>query len=291
MIFPQAPGLWFQEGILLLARGDLAGSRQCFEAVLRLPDQCNYFGVDANLDSRARHNLAFVLRQLGLPAEAEAHWQVTIGQTPEFEPAWLALLELLLEHDRRADAEALLLKLEGKVYRDAIWPGIAARLMLARGDVGGACRILEEAVSKTPNALWLRTLLADILLCATTDLRRGEHHLRQILALAPNELQTRRKLAALMANKTGSSSPAPVVSTSGSPGLPVPSPVGHELSGPAARISLCMIAKNEERNLGPCLRSVEGLIDDIVVVDTGPRIERENRNPPRSAAFRFCLGG
>ena len=35
------------------------------------------------------------------------------------------------------------------------------------------------------------------------------------------------------------------------------------------KISLCMIAKNEEQNIGRCLRSVKGVVDEIIVVDTG----------------------
>ena len=35
------------------------------------------------------------------------------------------------------------------------------------------------------------------------------------------------------------------------------------------KISLCMIVKNEEANLEACLRPVCGLVDEIVVVDTG----------------------
>ena len=35
------------------------------------------------------------------------------------------------------------------------------------------------------------------------------------------------------------------------------------------RISLCMIVKNEERFLENCLKSVQGLVDEIVIVDTG----------------------
>ena len=34
-------------------------------------------------------------------------------------------------------------------------------------------------------------------------------------------------------------------------------------------ISLCMIVKNEERVLGRCLDSVQGIADEIVIVDTG----------------------
>lgn len=34
-------------------------------------------------------------------------------------------------------------------------------------------------------------------------------------------------------------------------------------------ISLCMIVKNEEDVLARCLQSVQGLVDEIVIVDTG----------------------
>jgi len=36
-----------------------------------------------------------------------------------------------------------------------------------------------------------------------------------------------------------------------------------------ARISLCMIVRNEEQNLRRCLQSVTGAVDEIIVVDTG----------------------
>ena len=34
-------------------------------------------------------------------------------------------------------------------------------------------------------------------------------------------------------------------------------------------ISLCMIVKNEEMNLKRCLDSVAGLVEEIVIMDTG----------------------
>ncbi len=49
----------------------------------------------------------------------------------------------------------------------------------------------------------------------------------------------------------------------------------HTLKGRSAKLpperflSLCMIVKNEERVLGDCLRSVRGVVDEIVIVDTG----------------------
>ena len=46
-------------------------------------------------------------------------------------------------------------------------------------------------------------------------------------------------------------------------------------------ISLCMIVKNEERNLPRCLDSVQDLVDEIVIVDTG------SSDATRAAALRY----
>ena len=35
------------------------------------------------------------------------------------------------------------------------------------------------------------------------------------------------------------------------------------------KLSLCMIVKNEEEMLPDCLESVEGIVDEIILVDTG----------------------
>ena len=44
-------------------------------------------------------------------------------------------------------------------------------------------------------------------------------------------------------------------------------PITHARSSP--NLSVCMIVKNEEENLGDCLKSIRGFADQIVVVDTG----------------------
>jgi glycosyltransferase involved in cell wall biosynthesis len=41
------------------------------------------------------------------------------------------------------------------------------------------------------------------------------------------------------------------------------------VAGRRMRVSLCIIAKNEEHNIGDCLRSAAGLCDEVIVVDTG----------------------
>ena len=56
-------------------------------------------------------------------------------------------------------------------------------------------------------------------------------------------------------------SPAPTAAPA--PATPVATPAG------AGRLTLCMIVCDEEHRLGHCLDSVQGLVDEIVVVDTG----------------------
>ncbi|HKI33740.1 MAG TPA: glycosyltransferase [Gemmataceae bacterium] len=51
---------------------------------------------------------------------------------------------------------------------------------------------------------------------------------------------------------------------------PAPAAAGPAVStNGRPRVSLCMIVKNEEHHLPDCLRSVAGLFDEVIVVDTG----------------------
>ena len=62
-------------------------------------------------------------------------------------------------------------------------------------------RVLEETLSRQPNAVWLRIMLADLLLLIVHDENAAEAELRKIVAEAPNELQCRLKLAHLQAKR------------------------------------------------------------------------------------------
>ena len=46
-------------------------------------------------------------------------------------------------------------------------------------------------------------------------------------------------------------------------------------------VSLCMIVRNEERNLADCLEPIAHLFDEIIIVDTG------SRDRTREIAARF----
>src|SRR3989304_7047785 len=43
----------------------------------------------------------------------------------------------------------------------------------------------------------------------------------------------------------------------------------YKLKSPRPTLSLCMIVKNEEQFLGQCLDSVQDIVDEMIIVDTG----------------------
>lgn len=80
---------------------------------------------------------------------------------------------------------------------------------------------------------------------------------------------------------------APVAPKAGDDGVPTPnshriSPVNTAQLAPLEPgVSLCMIVKNEEKNLPECLSTVHDLFDEIIVIDTG------SSDRTRDAAQRF----
>lgn len=62
---------------------------------------------------------------------------------------------------------------------------------------------------------------------------------------------------------TAAPSPAPAVAT------PAPTPRAAPWQGREPRVTLCMIARNEERFLPECLTRARAAVDEIVLVDTG----------------------
>ncbi len=53
------------------------------------------------------------------------------------------------------------------------------------------------------------------------------------------------------------------------------------------KLSVCVITKNEERNLGACLKSIKQAADEIIVVDTGSQ-DRTKKVARHNGAKVFC---
>ncbi|MBM3883076.1 MAG: glycosyltransferase, partial [Verrucomicrobia bacterium] len=103
---------------------------------------------------------------------------------------------------------------------------------------------------------WL--LLADIALQAN-DPQRARDCAQQALALAPQWPPAARLLKQLPTHPTAKS---PAVALP-----PLPSRLPTHPSNP--RLTVLIIARNEERFIAACLRSVQNLADQVVLVDTG----------------------
>ncbi|MEE2657239.1 MAG: glycosyltransferase [Candidatus Latescibacterota bacterium] len=96
-------------------------------------------------------------------------------------------------------------------------------------------------------------------------------HLEAAAALQPERTEASQVLAQLRLSRGGD---AGTTVATGKTGLyeqsdSVASMAELENQHPDARLSLCMIVRNEEEKLATCLQSVQGLVDEIVVVDTG----------------------
>ena len=195
--FPDDLELWFEEGNLLLARGDLTEARRSFKTLLKMKHKRTFVGVNPDLMFHARHNLAVTFRALGIVREAEYHWLRVLHEAPDFGPAWLGVTELYLSQKRWRDIDHLLKLLESSKHAERIVPGLRARLALRKSNSAPSRQILEDAIRRFPNVLWLRLLLSDILAQVANDHSSAAHHLREILLRDPNNAIARQKLYAL----------------------------------------------------------------------------------------------
>jgi glycosyltransferase involved in cell wall biosynthesis/predicted Zn-dependent protease len=261
--YPDDPELLFWEGALRQGQGDLAGAEGCFLRVLALPPPERHFtSVDAGLQGyRARHALAEIYRGQGRLAEAEAHWRAAVAESPDFHPAWLNLAELYLGQGRYAELEQAAGRLRGGPHGEVNASVLRARGHLACKEFAPAQVLLDAAIAAHPKALWPRVVLSHVLLQEGKDWGAAEKALRDVLAIDPAHGEARHNLQVLLAQLgrapelNGTAQPTVVVAAAPANGR--------------ARVSLCLIVKDEEKNLPDCLGSAADLVDEIIVVDTG----------------------
>ena len=136
-----------------------------------------------------------------------------------------------------------------------------SRAALAAGDRAGAWRLAVEAVTGRPfhPEGWL--LLARIA-SEAGDLPRARACAEKGRELAPKWAPARDFAKAL---GRGGAKPTAREGT-----VPLEAlPEAWLKAGTRPRLSVCIITKNEERFIAQCLRSVQGVADQVVVLDTG----------------------
>ncbi len=265
--FPQDAELLFWEALLLQEGGDLTGAERCLLGVLGGRPAQDFMSVDAGLRGyRARHFLADLYRRQGRAAEAEAQWRAAVAERADFTPGWQGLAELFAEQDRWAELEWATEELRRLGQAAPLGGMLRPRALLARKEFAAARQLVGELISQEPEALPPRVLLSHVLLQEGKDWGAAERALREVLRLAPQDAEAWHNLALLLRQQGRPAEKEPPVEE------PPPEPTAVVCAPPADRrpkVSLCMIVRNEEANLRPCLESVADLVDEVVVVDTG----------------------
>jgi glycosyltransferase involved in cell wall biosynthesis len=130
---------------------------------------------------------------------------------------------------------------------------LAARNALRDRDIAGAWRLGCEAIEQRPFHPEGWVFLSEVA-NAAGHRSMARRCAERAMAQTPNWKPAKRALSSI-----GGGSDKPTVDLAGAPFR----------EGQPPRLSVCLIAKNEERFLDGCLKSVRGLADQIVLVDTG----------------------
>jgi tetratricopeptide (TPR) repeat protein len=202
-LYPEDAQLLFLEGLLHRELGDRPGAEACFLRLLESNERPHFASVAEGLRGhRARHNLAIVYREQGRLAEAEAQWKAALDEQPGFMPSWLGLGELYLAQVRLHDLDTVIAGLEHGVngYASVEVPILRARRRMARKEFSAARDVLEEAISRKPDAVYLWVILSHALLQEGKDWQQAEEALRTVLRLDPGNAEARNNLALLLAN-------------------------------------------------------------------------------------------
>jgi tetratricopeptide (TPR) repeat protein len=198
-LFPKNPELLFEEGLLHQARNNPIAAQRSFETILRLPRGAQFVGTDEGIFGHlTRHHLAIALRDQRQLLAAEEQWRLVTEQAPHYAPGWLALVEVLLQQQRFADAEILVGRSQAAPQAPLITPVLAARLQLARKEVAAAIDTLESALAAAPGNHWVRLFLCDIMNRHGVDPGRIEKHLQQILSMDAGHREAKARLADLL---------------------------------------------------------------------------------------------
>jgi glycosyltransferase involved in cell wall biosynthesis/Tfp pilus assembly protein PilF len=262
--FPDNAEMLFREGLILCEMGEFAAAEPCLRRLLELPPPPRPIGTeDPGVRGHvARHNLALLCLHQKRFAEAEANWLAAVNDRPDFAPAWFGLGDLWAGMGRLDEFEKMAHRLDQDPRRAAEATLVRARGHMARKNFPVARDLLVGAIARTPQALGPRLLLAHALVQEGRDWAVAEQALQDVLALVPGHAQARSMLERVQrerARPPAPPAPVPVPTLPLAPGRPRPT------------VSLTMIVKNEERNIGDCLKTAADLVDEIVVVDTGSK--------------------
>jgi len=198
-VYPQDAELLGQDAQMRLEQGDEAGAEACYLELLNGQEAPHFASVPVGLRGfLTRNNLALVYKKQGKWAEAEAQWRQAVQEAPFFYPALLGLEDaysVLRSGAGLAFVESCMARLPQGEVEAAV---TRARVHLLRREYRAAAALLERAIARAPEALRPRVLLSYVLLQEGRDPLAAERALRDVLALDPEDRETKQNLAALL---------------------------------------------------------------------------------------------
>ncbi|MBI2267562.1 MAG: tetratricopeptide repeat protein [Armatimonadetes bacterium] len=219
------------------------------------------------------NNLAACAMRTGRHSSAREHLNKALSMSPDYRPAILNMAGLAEKEGNHDQVLSLTARIspEDAGYRDALLLASGAHLALNRRQeaLEGYTRLLELEPHDPFVFERIGTVLTELGLFSQA-LESYETALRLRPGFPEALLGLRALEAAILAqsvrsqNLSSTQSPPP-------PNLPPqPSPGPSHDPPPAPKtLSLCMIVRDEEKTLQKCLDSVRGVVDEIVIVDTG----------------------
>ncbi len=293
---PDDPYCLYYIGASLLLLQEAAGSRQYFQRALlsrRLPlfleaMTCNLLAFVELLEDRPDESLVFAQRSIDLAPRQNTAYMVSgialfrkaqfdaalplLARSQEFLrlPPHLRPTDLSQEHTFIGNVEFH--KLLGICLSEIDRPGEAVEHFRHFLDLGGRDpEVTRRAGVCCVNAGDFASGLKYLEEAERLGMARSELVLPMALASVKLGDFTRAELLLKEAEKnpsldTDKISQIKNLSESGDPGCASPR---CRADCTAPRVSLCMIVKDEQERISGCLESVRGLVDEIIVVDTG----------------------
>jgi glycosyltransferase involved in cell wall biosynthesis/thioredoxin-like negative regulator of GroEL len=267
--YPDDDELLFLEASLFRDRGDVVGAETRFKQLFEERPKPSIGGMENGLRGfRTRHELALMFRLQKRFDEAETQWRQALAEHPNYPVGWLELGGLYLQQKRWDEAQEMVHRLESLSSGCLEANLLRVRTHLAKQDLPAARQQLEQLLATKPDHSEPYVQWARLVTREATDRQASVQAWRHVLAREPQFPEALQNLAQL-----GETSGLPSAAVqqgfvqTNNVVMPMTSPM--QIASSRAKVSLCMIVKNEEQNLPSCLASVADLVDEIIVVDTG----------------------
>ncbi len=242
--FPDYTDLWYERAVGAFGQGDHQTGFDSISQCLRLGDSGGEYIANGGCGSwKAWGLLGAVYEEKNELAAAFNAFQTAVRLNPQFKPNLTGLVRNSLPLLGGGKVAQVLIKTLD--LPDSAWMQIAADLALA-GAGGAALTVIEKQLPdpKAPEVAFVTGL-------ACMEAGKLSAAFPLLAINNPNP-----------ANPVDSDAPAVAELAQLLAGTN-----SHEPSGP--RLSLCMIVRNEADCLRNCLESVAGVIDELIIVDTG----------------------